>query len=554
MPPPRPAPPAAALAAPWEPLRLPLFRALWLATMASNLGTWVHEVGAAWLMTTLAPTAPMVAAVQAATSLPMFLLALPAGALADLVDRRRVLLVTQTWMLCAAAGLGTLTLLDRVTPWTLLLFTFAIGLGSALTSPSWQASVSELVGAERLPAAVALNSLGFNVARAIGPAIGGLLIATLGAGANFLLNATSFLAVVLVLRRWKKRTTDDDDLPSERLLGALRTGARYVRHSPSLHAVLVRGALFVLFGSALWALLPIVARFEIGVGPGGYGAMLAAFGSGAVSGAAILHRLRRRFGFDGLAAIATLVMATVLSLLALGLPLPVLCVALFFGGASWLTVLSGFNVAAQTSVPQWVRGRALSVYLLVFYGSIAAGSALWGFAAGRFGTSVALGWAAGGLALGVVATLRFPLVLGEGTSLAPSRHWPAPLLPIEPEPDRGPVLVTLEYHVDPERAAEFVRVLHRLGHSRQRGGAVRWGLWQDAEDGSRWIESFVDASWLEHLRHHERLTVADRELEAAARAFHLGPEPPRLQRYLAGTRAAFPRAAPPGFPDAHGSA
>jgi predicted MFS family arabinose efflux permease len=540
MPRSRTAPPAAALAAPWEPLELPLFRALWLATMASNIGTWVHEVGAAWLMTTLTTSPPMVAAVQAATSLPMFLLALPAGALADLVDRRKLLIATQTWMLCSAAGLGALTLLDRVTPWTLLLFTFAMGLGSALNSPSWQASVSELVGPERLPAAVALNSVGFNVARALGPALGGLLIATIGPGANFVLNAFSFLGVLVVLLRWRQRT-DDDDLPSERLLGALRTGARYVRHAPALHAVFVRGALFVLFGSALWALLPIVARFQLHAGPGGYGALLGAFGSGAVAGAAGMHRLRRRFGFDGLAAIATLVMSTVLVLLALRLPLPALCVALFAGGGAWLTVLSGFNIAAQTSVPGWVRGRALSVYLLVFYGSIAAGSALWGVVADRFGTSVALAIAAGGLLIGLLATLRFPLLLGEGTSLAPSRHWPAPLVTTEPEPDRGPVLVTLEYYIDPQRAPEFVRLLHRLGHSRQRGGAVRWGLWQDTEDAARWTESFVDESWLEHLRHHERLTVADRELEAAARAFHVGPAPPRLQRYLAGTRAAFPR-------------
>jgi hypothetical protein len=269
--------------------------------------------------------------------------------------------------------------------------------------------------------------------------------------------------------------------------------------------------------------------------------MLGAFGSGAVAGAAGMHHLRRRFGFDRLAAMATVVMASVLAVLASARQFPLLCAALFAGGACWLMVLSGFNVAAQTSVPGWVRGRALSTYLLVFYGSIAAGSATWGFVAQRFGTTAALLAAAVGLTLGLGAVVRLPLVLGAGTSLAPSRHWPAPLLPIEPEPDRGPVLVTLEYHVDPGRAPEFVRVLHRLGHSRQRGGAVRWGLWHDAEDPRRWIESFVDESWLDHLRHHERLTVADRELEAAARAFHSGPEPPRLQRYLAGRRDAYPR-------------
>lgn len=519
--------------APWAPLREPVFRSLWLATVASNLGTWVHEVAAAWLMTSLAPTPPMVAAVQATTSLSMFLLALPAGALADLVDRRRLLLVTQSWMALAALTLGLLTLFDLITPLALLAFTFVLGLGAALNAPSWQASVPELVGPERLPAAVSLNSLSFNMARSVGPALGGVLLASLGAGANFMLNAATFLAVVAVLMRWQ-RPVVEAPLPSERFFGALRAGARYVRNSPRFQAVLVRGGTFVLFGSALWSLLPLVARFGLGVGPGGYGVLLGSFGCGAVAAAVNLHRLRRRVGFDRLAAMASVVFAATLVVLGSGASFAAACLALVAAGGAWLTVLSGFNVAAQTAVPGWVRGRALSIYLLVFYGAMAVGSTLWGAVAARLGTGSALGVAGGGMLLGLLAMLRFPVAVGEGTSLAPSRHWPAPLLATEPEPDRGPVLVTVEYLVDPARADEFVRAMHRLGRSRRRGGAIRWGLWQDAADPQRWLESFVDESWLEHLRHHERVTAQDADIEGAAREFHRGPERPRVFHYLAG--------------------
>jgi predicted MFS family arabinose efflux permease len=520
-------------APPWAPLREPVFRALWLATIASNLGTWVHEVAAAWMMTTLAPTPLMVASVQATTGLSMFLLALPAGALADLVDRRRLLIATQSWMAAAALALGVLTWLDRLTPGALLAFTFLLGLGSALNAPSWQATVPELVGAERLPAAVSLNSLSFNMARSVGPALGGLLLATLGAGANFLLNAATFLAVVVVLLRWR-RPSVPTPLPSERFFGALRAGGRYVRNSPRFQAVLVRGGLFVVFGSALWALLPLVARFGLGVGPGGYGVLLGSFGCGAVAAAVNLHRLRGRFGFDRLAAAATVIFAAAMMVLGSGESFLAACLALLAAGGAWLTVLSGFNVAAQTAVPGWVRGRALSIYLLVFYGAMAGGSALWGAVAGRLGTTVTLAITAGGLLLGLFAMLRFPVAVVAGASLAPSRHWPAPLLAVEPEPDRGPVLVTVEYLVDPARGDEFVRAMHRLGRSRRRGGAIRWGLWQDAAEPTRWLESFVDESWLEHLRHHERVTSQDADIEAAARAFHAGPEPPRVFHYLAG--------------------
>jgi len=518
---------------PWSPLAQPVFRALWIASLCSNVGTWMHEVGAGWLMTTLAPTPVLVSAVQAASSLPMFLLALPGGVAADLLDRRRMLLFTQAWQATIALALGLATLAHAVTPAVLLLCTFALAAGSALNAPAWQSILPELVGTDKLAAAVTLNSISFNIARSLGPAIGGLAIAALGPPANFLLNAASFLGVLAVLFRWTREQPRASVLPAERFLGALRTGARYVRHAPFLHAVMVRGGLFVLCGSALWALLPLVARFRLGVDASGYGVLLGCFGAGAVSGAAMLTRLRRKKSAESVAFAGSLVFAAGMAALAWSEVFWLAAISLAIAGGAWLTVLSGFSVAAQTAVPAWVRARSLSFYLLVFYASMATGSALWGFVAKHSSTEVALSIAAGGILVGLLARLRYRVRSADVQSLAPSRHWPVPLLPSEPEADRGPVLVTLEYRIDPARATDFIAAMRLLRRSRRRGGAVRWSLWTDAADPGRYVESFVDESWLDHLRHHERLIAQDREIEARASRFHVGAEPPLLQVYLA---------------------
>lgn len=525
--------PAVARTDAWSPLRQPVFRALWIASLCSNVGTWMHEVGAGWLMTTLAPTPVLVSAVQAASSLPMFLLALPGGVAADLLDRRRMLLITQTWQAAVALLLGVATLLRVVSPSVLLLCTFALAAGSALNAPAWQSILPELVGTRQLAAAVTLNSISFNIARSLGPAIGGLAMAALGPAANFLLNAASFLGVLAVLFRWRREQAQASVLPAERFVGALRTGARYVRHAPFLHAVMVRGGLFVLCGSALWALLPLVARFRLGVEASGYGVLLGCFGAGAVTGAALLTRVRRKRSAESVAFAGSLVFAVGMAALAWAPAFWVAAAALVVAGGAWLTVLSGFSVAAQTAVPGWVRARSLSFYLLVFYASMAAGSALWGYVAKHSSMPAALSIAAGGILLGLVARLRWRVRSADVQSLAPSRHWPVPLLPSEPEPDRGPVLVTLEYRIDPARATDFIAAMRLLRRSRRRGGAVRWSLWADAAEPGRYLESFVDESWLDHLRHRERLIAQDRDIEARASGFHVGPAPPRVEVYLA---------------------
>lgn len=536
--PPDPSPPTAGhrRPSPWSPLRHPVFRGLWIATVASNLGTWLHGVGAAWLMTTLTPSTVMVALVQAATSLPMFLLSLPAGALADVLDRRRLLLASQGWMLAAAAGLGLLTLSGAATPGLLLAFTFLLGLGFALNGPAWQAITPELVPAADLPAAVALGSVGFNLARAAGPALGGLLVASVGPAATFLLNAASFVGVIAVLYRWR-RPSEAALLPAERVFGAMATGLRYVRHAPEVRAVILRGSAFMLCSSAVWALLPVVARRELGLGAAGYGFLLTALGVGAVAGAMLLPRFQRHNSTDLVVAVATLAFAGAAAALALVRDFTVLLGVMLVAGGAWLSVLSSLNVAIQTLVPAWVRARALSVYMLVFFGGLTAGSALWGAVGQRYGVAPALLAAAAGIAVGLAATARLHLVSGAGLDLAPSRQWPAPLVHHDVEPDRGPVLVTVEFHIDPARAAEFAAAMAQRRRIRRRDGALEWGLFADAADPGRYTEIFLVKSWLEHLRQHERTTFADLEIDRRAGAFHLGPKPPAVRHLIA---------APPG--------
>lgn len=525
-------PSPAPVTSPWSPLRHPTFRALWIATLASNIGTWLQSVGAAWLMTSLTPSSTMVALVQAATSLPMFLLSLPAGALADVLDRRRILLVTQSWMLLSAAALGLLTAGGYTTPWVLLLLTTSIGLGAALNQPAWQASLPELVPREDLAPAIALGSIGFNIARALGPALGGLIVASAGAGANFLLNAASFLGVLVVLYRWK-RPPRSSVLPAERFFGAMRTGVRFVRHSPEVLAVIVRGSLFVLCASSLWALLPVVARNELGRGAAGYGLLLTALGIGAVASAMVLPRLSRKLSTDLLVAAASLVFAG--GIVALGYlgSFWLLFAAMLAAGGAWMVLLSSLNVAIQTLVPSWVRGRALSVYMLFIFGGLAGGSALWGAVAERVGVSRSLLFSAIGLVLGLLATFRIHLKSGEGLNLAPSRQWPAPMVSQDLEPDQGPVLVMIEYRIDPDRFPDFAAAIKELRRVRLRGGAMQWGLFADSEAPGVHTEMFLVSSWMEHMRQHERITIADEEIRLRVGSFHLGPEPPAVRHLLA---------------------
>lgn len=517
----------------YAPLRRAIFRRLWLASLASNVGTWVQGVGAAWLMTELSGSGLMIALVQAATTLPVFVLALPAGALADIVDRRRLLLVAQAWMLAAAMALAVVAYLGLVTPWLLLAFTFALGLGFALNAPAWQAVTPELVPRLEVPAAVTLNSVSLNLARAVGPALGGVVVAAAGVAGAFLLNALSFLGVLAVLGLWRRQGRASA-LPAERLVGAMRVGVRYVRHAPEFRAVLVRGAAFVVGGSGLWALLPVAVKEDAARGPEAYGVLLGCLGTGAVLGLVLLPALQRLFGPDRLVALGSVVFAAATLTLAWVPSYPLWCVALVLAGAAWLVALTRLNSAAQVAVPSWVRARALSVYLLAFYGGMAAGSVLWGAAADFLGVRWSLTMSAAWAVVGLAAAWRYRLPSSLGDGLEPSGHWPEMAAMPGVEPDRGPVLVTVEYCIGPGEAGDFLKALASLKEVRLRDGAVRWDVFQDAADLGRIVEVFLVESWVEHLRQHERVTEADRSIQEKVRAFHKGVGQPRVTHLIAG--------------------
>jgi len=524
---------AAASSSAWTPLREPLFRVLWIAAFASNVGTWMQNVAAAWLMTSLTSSATMVALVQTAASLPIFLVGLLSGAIGDVVDRRKLLLVAQGWMLAVAGALGILTLLGAITPWVLLLLTFALGLGAVMMAPTWQAIQPELVPREEFSQAISLGAVQFNLARAVGLALGGLVVAIAGPGAVFLLNAASFLAVAIPIYRWQ-RPTDESMLPPEHVTAAVWSGIRYVRNAPGIRAVLVRASVFIFFASALWALLPLLARGQLGLGSGGYGLLLGCVGVGSVLGATVLPTLRRKFSQDTAVAAATVLLAVAIAVLAYVHNVGLAGVSMVAGGVAWIAVLSSLNVSVQTFSPSWVRARALSVYQLIFQGGTAIGSAFFGLVAEWVGTPAALGLAGLGLLLGLTTALRWRLRTGEQLDLTPSAHWPEPAVAMEPDPEEGPVLVTIEYRIAPSCALEFVRVMARLGRSRRRSGATRWGVFRDAADPSRYLEVYFVGSWVEHLRQHERVSVAEKELQERVRSFHVGEVPPVVSHFVAG--------------------
>lgn len=515
-----------------RPLASPVFRALWIATIVSNIGTWMHDVGAGWLMTSLSSDPLMVALVQAATTFPMFLLALPAGALADIVDRRWLLLGAQLFSLLGMAILAMLTLSGFTTAWLLLAFTGAISVGAALSAPAFQAIVPELVPAPALQQAVALNSLGINIARAIGPALGGVIIAMAGPGAVFAVNAVSVIGVVIVLLRWK-RMTPERHLPAEHLIGAMRAGIRYALRAPELQVVLIRSVGFFLFGSALWALLPIIARRELGLGPAGYGGLLTFMGLGAVAGAILLPRLRGRLGVNLFTIAASVLLAAAMAMLSQAQAFATAAIVMFVAGAAWIAMMASLNGGAQATSPGWVKARALAIYLLVFQGSMTAGSTLWGAAASGIGVSATLLFAAVMLvATSLPLAWRYSLGKAAALDLAPSLHWPAPLVEGDMEHDRGPVLVTIEYRLKPETVPNFFVAMQGMRRVRKRDGAIHWGLYEDTAQPGLVIETFTVESWLEHLRQHERMTNADRVQQDVARSFHVGDTPPLVRHFV----------------------
>jgi MFS family permease len=506
------------------PFRHRTFAVLWGASVISNIGSWMYSAASGWLMTDLNPDPFIVSMVQVATTLPIFLFALPAGALADIVDRRKFLIVVEALYTTVAAIFAAIVWLGAATPGNLLLFTFLMGVGGALTAPVWQSIVPLLVPRQDLSPAVAANSVGVNVSRAVGPALGGVMVARIGIGAPFWFNAVSNLAIVGALLWWHppERVAR---LPAERFGSAIRVGFRHARNNPHLRATLIRAAAFFLFASAYWALLPLVVRSQIAGGPDLYGYVLATIGVAAVGAAFGLPWLKAKLGPDRLAAAGTLGTALAMILFALARDAPTALAGSVAAGASWIAVLASLNVSAQVALPDWVRGRGLAIFVTTFFGCLTLGSAIWGQAAGIIGLPAALFLAAVGAVVAIPLTWPWKLQTGAELDLTPSMHWPAPIVASEIEHDRGPVLVTVEYRIDPKDREPFLAALEKLARERRRDGAYAWGVYEDSADISRMVEIFLMKSWLEHLRQHERVTNADRVLQETVHRFQIEGAP-----------------------------
>ncbi len=521
------------------PLRIPLFRDRWVASTISGLGTWMQDTAATWLMTALTGSPLLIALMQTAASLPVLLFGLFAGATADIFERRRLLIFWQAWQMAAVGLLAILALFGVIGTVALLALTFLMNIGSAMNNPAWQAIVPELVPHEQLPNAVSLAAASNNLARAVGPALGGLMVAAFvrastGAGWVFALNAGSFAAVIWVLYAWKRKPLFKSALPAERILGSVETGLRFLRYAPALQAVFVRAFLFTFSVAAVWSLLSIVAAREFGhsgrvSGATGYGILNGSLGLGAVVAAVLLARVRARFSADRILAVASV--QYIATLLVLGLVHNVWLDILFLiaGGFAWTSTMSTLNVSVQLSVPGWVQARALGMYQMVFQGGLALGSVVWGSVAEHTSVKVALVSSAVLMAVSLPLTLRLHVLRGtmpDMTPHVPTR--PVPHLQLEPAPEDGPVRILVDYKVPVERYNEFVIAIHKLREARLRAGAIRWGVFRDGNDSERLEESFVMESWLDYLRSRERMTEADYALLQTVREIHKGDELPHV--------------------------
>lgn len=516
----------------WGPLKYRMFRVLWLAGSFTYIALWMQNVAAAWTMTSLTSSPLMVALIQTAATLPAFLLGLPGGVLADLLDRRRLLLATNIWMLLAAAILSILTYSDNIEAWSLLLLTFALGAGATLQAPAWQATSSDVLPRAQVPAGLSLNGISANMSRAVGPALAGILIAVFGSSAVFASNAFCYLMVIVVLLRWQSPPRRSGELPPEGLFGGMQAGLRYVRHSPALGIQYGRCLVVYFSASALWALLPIVARDQLGFGADGYGLLMACLGIGAVIGGLLLARLQHRFGPNWLMQTANVLFAVVMLCLAYVTTPVILCAALLIGGLAWIGISAVPSAAIQTAVPAWVRARVIAVFFLTFQVAMAAGGFLWGLVATHFGTPQALAAAASLVIVSLALGRRFPIRMGNDAEVTPSLHWHEPVVEVEPNMEDGPVAVQVGYQIDPTRRKAFVRAAYALGTIRQRDGASSWRLYRDLEEPDRYVERFIVGSWGEYLRQRTRATQADKLAEERAHTFHIGAKAPRMLHFI----------------------
>ena len=523
--------PEAERASALAPFRYPIFRAVWSANLVSNFGGLIQGVGAAWMMTSIATSSYQVALVQASTTLPIMLFALVAGAIADGFDRRKVMLTAQSFMLVVSVLLAVFTYLGLMTPWTLLAFTFLIDCGTALNSPSWQASVGDMVPRAKVPAAVALNSMGFNITRSVGPAIGGIIVAAFGPAAAFAVNALSYIGLVTVMARWK-RDEPASPLPRESLGAAMGAGLRYVAMSPNIGKVLARGAAFGATSGAVLALLPLVARDVVKGDALTYGIMLGAFGVGAVCGALTSMRLRQMLSSETMVRAAFAGFALCSLDCALSTHAWLTAIGLAVGGACWVIALSHFNTTEQMSTPRWVVGRVLSIYQMATFGGIALGSWIWGVVADSHGAPAALIAAAVAMLAGGALGVLLPLPQHTPLNLDPLNRFREPALALDLQPRSGPIAIMIEFIIREDDVPEFLALMTERGRIRRRDGARNWVIARDLEHPDVWLETYHTPTWLDYIRHNTRITQADAAITERIRELHVGPDQPRVRRWI----------------------
>jgi MFS family permease len=515
----------------YAPFRHANFRTLWIATLVSNLGGLIQGVGAGWMMTTISDQHSMVALVQGATTLPIMLFSLASGALADNFDRRRIMLSAQVMMMLVSVALAAFAYMGWITPWLLLSFTFLLGCGTALHNPPWQASMGDIVPRADLPAAVTLNSMGFNLMRSIGPAVGGLIVATAGVAAAFLANAVSYITLIAALWRWKP-VYPPRNLPRESFVSAMSAGLRYVSMSPNLLTVMLRACLFGMAAVSSLALLPLVARELVAGGALTYGGLLGAFGVGAIIGGAINGRVRERLSNEWIVRLACIGFGLSNILLGFSSSVWLSLLLLLPAGACWVMALSLFNVTVQLSTPRWVVARALSLYQTATFGGMAVGSWVWGLAADAYGPAMALMGSGGVLIASAIVGLLYRLPEFGALNLDPLDHFREPELRLDLKARSGPIMIMIDYTIAQEDVPAFLAAMTARRRIRIRDGAKQWVLLRDLENPETWTESYHVPTWVEYLRHNQRRTQADAEVTEALTKLHRGPERPRVHRMI----------------------
>lgn len=514
-----------------SPLAIPVFRAFWVASLFSNFGGFIQSVGASWMMISLSPAPIHVAMVQSSTTLPIMLLSLVSGAIADNLDRRIVMICAQSFMLIISTTLALFAWLGWLNPWLLLAFTFLIGCGTAFNAPAWQASIGEMVPRPALPAAVAYNTMGFNVARSAGPAIGGLIVSTIGSAVAFIVNAASYLGLIIVLSRWKP-SRKANVLPREDIPSAVRAGVRYVVMSPSLRRVICRSGLFGLGAAGVPALMPLVAHHIDRDGAAGYGILLGAFGVGAVAGALGARPLRQRLNSEQFMLAGILALAVASTAVALSNSLFFSSAAMILAGIGWLSSLSTFNLTIQLGTPRWVVARALSFYHMVAFGAMAIGSWVFGWVAQGFGVQVSLLTCAAITMLSAAAGFVWPLSDLDHSNLEPLGKWSEPDTAVPVSARGGPIAVMIEYRVSQIDQHAFLKAITERRRIRVRDGASGWVLLRDLSDPEIWVERYHVATWLEYIRHNQRRTQADADNGEALKAVIRSQSDLTVRRFL----------------------